>query len=281
MGQVRICDGNIHMRGFDDIARVVGSSMSELEVDSPEIHNLEVWFGAHTSVITGQYVPERAIVYNLEQWGSPQMSEAYIDLLRRHTVWDCFLRNVVRMRHLGIDAHFVPIGYSPRWIIQDTDLPGYLDDWPIDILHVGCVSERRGALLRKIHQISRGTLNVRCCTETYGNRRDKAILEAKVCLNIHYYGESDMEETRMGHMVANRKLVLTEEATCETPLLNAWVAHNYEYCHLAESAVAWATTDACLVREAARRDHRKFMKTNMTDNISRALNEARNERGTA
>lgn len=100
------------------------------------------------------YFPSGAIIYNLEQilpdaWAA---NPGYLDLLRRHTVWDCSAesaRTIFTMTG-NQDVHHVPIGFVPS---LNRIHPAPVQD--IDLLFSGSITLRRAT----IEQLSMLLLN--------------------------------------------------------------------------------------------------------------------------
>lgn len=272
---VEIASGNIHMRGFDDMADAVEASIAELAPEYPELGGRKVWFGTHSAQWTGQQIPADAIVYNLEQWGAPHMTLEYIDMMSHRVVWDCSLRNCVNLRNIGVRANFVPVGYSAKWLRYASPQIGEITD----VLHVGCMSERRSSVLSEIRQRMDGDVRIKALTCTYGDERDTHMINARIVLNVHYYDTSDMEEVRMGFLIANRKVVVSEAPTCETALLTPWVHKQLPIDEIPSEVVRMLGCPHRDLRTGAENDYKEFKKTSMTSNIRRALDESRKEVG--
>ena len=78
---------------------------------------------------------------------------------------------------------------------------------PTDVLFYGSINDRRRAIL---NALQRRACSVRCLYGVYGAERDRAIAEAKVVLNVHFYEDSIHEIVRTSHLLANRKAVVCE-----------------------------------------------------------------------
>ena len=78
---------------------------------------------------------------------------------------------------------------------------------PTDVLFYGSINDRRRAILSALQQAG---MRVRCLYGVYGAERDRAIAEAKVVLNVHFYEDSIHEIVRTSHLLANRKAVVCE-----------------------------------------------------------------------
>ena len=94
------------------------------------------------------------------------------------------------------------IGYAAPM----TRLPA-VENHPTDVLFYGSLNERRRAVLRALEQAG---LRVRYLFGVYGPERDKAIAEAKMVLNMHFYEAGIHELVRTSHLLANAKAVVSE-----------------------------------------------------------------------
>lgn len=76
-----------------------------------------------------------------------------------------------------------------------------------DVLFYGSTNPRRQAILAGLMGAG---LNVKHLFSVYGEARDRAIAEAKVVLNVHFYEDSIHEIVRTSYLLANRKAVVSE-----------------------------------------------------------------------
>jgi len=210
-----------HVRAFDEVAEVVHAGLLALGVDcGRSVGKLvqgrtNIVFGAHL-LPPGNVLPEGSVVYNLEQivdgaiWVTPQ----YLELLRRHRVWDYSARNCSALESLGVrrPAH-VPLGHAPS---LERIAPAHED---IDVLFYGAYSARRLALLERLEQ--RGWSVVRS-NGVYGEERDALVARARIVLNVHCYEESRLEVPRCLYLMANGRFILSETSpdAGETGLLS-------------------------------------------------------------
>jgi hypothetical protein len=156
-----------------------------------------------------QCLPSGAIIYNLEQIrpGAWAENPAYLELLRRHTVWDCDAKNVAAIRQATghRDVHHVPIGYVPQ---LTRIAPAAEQD--IDVLFYGSITPRRDAMLRAL--VATG-MTVYGEFGLYGSERDALIARAKVVLSLHAHDNWGFEIARISYLLANRKAVVCEAAS--------------------------------------------------------------------
>ena len=108
--------GYTHSRCFEEVALGLSEAFGALGYDAPVVTQPELVTG--TPIILGCNLlgatapPAGAILFNLEQISldSVWLGAGYIDLLRRHRVWDYSTRNVSALAELGIAATLCEIG---------------------------------------------------------------------------------------------------------------------------------------------------------------------------
>jgi hypothetical protein len=202
--------GYLHSRCFEEVALALGEAFAELGHTAPivtdpaAIEGTAVVLGANLLPHMPQPLPERLILYNLEQVqpGSPWFDQAYIDLLRRYPVWDYSNRNIAALAALGVTASLCGIGYSPgltrvpHAMVQD-----------IDIAFIGSMGERRSVALEAMR---RQGFKVFAGVGLYGAERDAIFSRAKIVLNLHYYEAQVFEIVRVSYLLANRLCVVSE-----------------------------------------------------------------------
>lgn len=167
-------------------------------------------------------LPEDAILYNTEAYGTPPFANA-LPHLRAHAdrVWDISAYNVERLReHHGVVAHFLPPGHD----VHAFDACGEEKD--IDVLFYGSVNERRR---RTLDALRAEGLTVHEFQTPYGRGRDDFIRRAKVTLNLHYYEDPGIfESVRVSHLLNNSELVVSEVGRGQFPYDQAAVCVPYE-----------------------------------------------------
>jgi hypothetical protein len=174
--------------------------------DINKVRGIPIVLGANLlSLMPDLQIPENAIVYNLEQIedGSTWTRSPYLQLLRKHRVWDYSNLNRSELSKAGIEIEAIcGIGHVPE--LERIDAVPEKD---IDVLFYGSLNERRMDLLGSI--ADRG-LKVRIATNLYGAERDGFIARAKVLLNIHFYEAKVFEIVRVSYLLANGCAVLSE-----------------------------------------------------------------------
>lgn len=184
-------------------------------------------FNAHR--LPGVPLPADAIIFNAEQVkvsdgtdaadnarAAAWQASAYVALLRRHVVWDYSQVNIARLHSYGVERTVhCPVGYYPglsNMLDADGQNPTKED---IDVLFVGSMNERRARIISEIQSYR---LSVKTLNGVYGEDRDRWIARAKIVLNIHFYDDPIWEIFRVSHLVANKKLVVTEDGGCDLAL---------------------------------------------------------------
>lgn len=199
---------------------------------------------AHVASATGQEIPTNATIYNLEPLfdGCRSLQTGYLDVLRRHKVWDYQARNVEFLRSRGIDALHVPYRYSAaleRAPKMDRD---------IEVLFVGSMSHRRRRILDEIDKAC-GLVVAQGC---YGSELDQLIARAKLIVNIHYCDEPHpLEVVRLNYMMANGCAVISEPGWDKDE--NAQYAAGLIFSNdVAAECKRWIGEDLTPIRTAAR-----------------------------
>jgi hypothetical protein len=208
--------------GLDDL----GANF-EFTINEPADDATNIILGAHLlDEAAMRELPADTIIYNFERIDekSAWISDSYMALLRRSTVWDCSEANAVRLRSRGVKCvRFVPVGYVP----QLTRIP-VIKPQDIDVLFYGSLNERRKKILGAL--IASG-LRIEFRTGVYREERDRLIARAKVVLNMHYHDASSFEIARVSYLLANEKAVVAEcneGASLETDIREAVRAVPYD-----------------------------------------------------
>jgi len=206
---------------------------------------MNVVLGAHLigSRAVADSVPANTVIVNLEQLrgNNLEAQSIYADLLQRLAVWDHSQRNIAELRALTGNerVHRIGIGFVPQ---MQRIAPAA--EQPTDVLFYGSLNDRRRAILNALQAAG---LTVRCLYGVYGAERDRAIAEAKIVLNLHFYEDSIHEIVRTSHLLANRKAVVCEcnaDTEIDEDMRQAVVATPYG--ELVEACIA-------LVRDNTRR----------------------------
>lgn len=202
-----------HAAAFEEVAETVSAELKALGLDSLRTFG-DIGYAARRNIIlganalpAGARVPPGAIIYQLEQVfpGAQWLSPHYVDLLRRHEVWDYSETNIAELQRLfGIRASHVPIGYTQS--LERIPIALARD---IDVLFYGSMNDRRQRILDGLR--ARG-LKVEAIFGVYGRDRDALIARSKLVLNMHFYEAKRFEMARVSYLLANGVLVVSEES---------------------------------------------------------------------
>jgi glycosyltransferase involved in cell wall biosynthesis len=201
--------GYAHAGAYAELADTVRYGLQQLKFDVRSTANpahaagLTVVIGAHCAAATA--LPPDAIIYNSEHVAALANSgTAYLELLRKHRVWDYSRDNSGKLGALlGKQVQYVPFGFAPE--LARVPHSAVRD---IDVLFYGSVNPRRQAVLDQLRDAG---LAVHSVFGVYGEERDALIARAKVVLNMHYYVPGAFEAIRVCYLMANRKAVVTEQ----------------------------------------------------------------------
>jgi hypothetical protein len=201
------------------------------------LEGVNLLFGAHliASQEHADRVPHNTVIVNLEQLRGFNVAArpVYTSLMRRLAIWDYSPRNIAEIDAL-INNPYVcrfGIGYTPG-------MTRHLPAQPqiTDVLFYGSLNERRNAILAALRNAG---MKVRHLFSIYGEERDRAIADAKVVLNMHFYEDSIHEVVRTSFLLANSKAVVSEcgpDTEMDDDIRGALVAVPYD--RIVESCVA-------------------------------------------
>ena len=207
-------DGYPHGAGLSDFMLALAHAFARLGCEPEIVRNrfskrwANVVFGAHLidtrELAAG--MPPNSVIVNLEQLRGSKLESnpAYVDLLTRLPVWDYSARNIAELRALTGNTRIarLGIGYVPQ--MRRLTVP---EVQPTDVLFYGSLNERRRAVLQALQGAG---LRVRYLFGVYGPERDRAIAEAKVVLNMHFFDSGIHELIRTSFLLANGKAVVCE-----------------------------------------------------------------------
>lgn len=267
---------DVHVRAFEEVSEVVHAGMLELGLPCERsVGELlrgctNIVFGAHL-LKPSTSLPPDTILFNLEQIvpGAIWVTQAYLQRLQRHRVWDYSARNVAALRDLGVSrVTHVPLGYAA---LLERIGPRSED---IDVLFYGAQNDRRMIPLRRL--ADRG-MKVVYLQGTYGKERDEFIARASIVLNIHFYEQPRLEVPRCLYLLANGRFVLSEESSDagETGVADGIAFAPYGEL---ESACAWYLEhprERAAIAEAGRRILRTRPQAKLLERALAALPERR------
>ncbi|MDE3154301.1 MAG: hypothetical protein KGN76_04325 [Acidobacteriota bacterium] len=243
--------GYRHVLAFAEVANGLLQALGELGYratltqDPAAIEGRALVLAPHLIPASHWRPPADAILYNFEQAAdsSEWFTRAYLDLLRRHEVWDYSQANLEYLSSRGVTGQLVPVGYAPCL----TRIQPAPED--IDVLAYGALSDRRIAILDALR--ARGA-KVRRLFDVYGEKRDRYIARARIVLNIHTYEARLFEIVRVSYLLANSRCVVSEEGTdasLEAPYREAVTFAPYE--QLVDTTLALLADPAACTRRAA------------------------------
>ncbi|MBA2125613.1 hypothetical protein DLM45_05160 [Hyphomicrobium methylovorum] len=206
-------ENNPHTAAFDDLISGFESALTALGItvrkrrNEASLEGMNLLFGGHL-IATQEHaarIPHNTVIVNLEQLRGFNIGARpiYTGLLRRLAVWDYSARNIQQIERLIRNPHVsrFQIGYVPSMTRK------LLAPQTTDVLFYGSLNGRRSSILT---ELTRAGLNVRHIFSVYGAERDRAIAEAKVVLNLHFYEDSIHEIVRTSYLLANGKAVVSE-----------------------------------------------------------------------
>lgn len=233
---------------FYDVAMSFASALKQLgnevqvTINPEECEGQTLVFGAHLIPKLGGTIDGDYIIYQTEQLtagNSLFVDQAYIDLLKRFPVWDYSPVNIGFLKGHGIEAKYVPVGYSKCMSNiktgrsaslmgggkngkQRIDFAEWSGVYPpvgedgkfvqdIDIAWFGSICDRRKKILEELMAVKINDIPITVASFVgYGGFRDKIIARSKIVLNMHYYDSAIFEIFRCGHLFANKKCVVSE-----------------------------------------------------------------------
>jgi hypothetical protein len=208
-------------RAFESQAEALQASFAELGINAPivtdpsQVRGTAIVFAANMLGYIGAAPPSDLIVFNMEQIDRDSHDwPGYIDLLRRHRVWDYSDRNIANLKSdYGIDVVAkCGLGYMP---ILTTVSQGPED---VDVIFIGSTNERRVAVLHELMAHGKTVWHGR---HVYGKERDEFVARGKLQINLHYHTAHVFEISRVSYLLANSRCVVSEtglDEALEAPL---------------------------------------------------------------
>jgi hypothetical protein len=236
-------DNYPHGAGLADFMVALAHAFAELGCDAEIMRNrfsrrsINLVFGAHliASREVAAGMPANSVLVNLEQLRGSRLetNPIYVDLLTRLPVWDYSASNIAELVALTGNARVVHMGIG--YVPEMRQLPSVATQ-PTDVLFYGSMNDRRRTVL---HSLQIAGLSVRHLFGVYGPERDRAIAEAKVVLNMHFFDSGIHELIRTSHLLANAKAVVCEcnaDTEIDEDMRGAMVA--VPYAELAGACIA-------------------------------------------
>jgi hypothetical protein len=259
--------GYLHALGLVEIGRLLLHSFQSLghacsfQINRFDPQAVNVVLGYHLLPESGLDLPERYVVYQLEQLGArPEwLRPDQLAILRRaEQVWDYAAENVAFLAERGFDRlRLLPIGFHEKLQTIERQPPD------LDVLFFGSLNGRRRAILSQL--AARHSL--KSLFGVYGDARDQYIARSKIVINVHYHEAQPMEQVRLSYLLNNRCCVLSENATpnpYEGAILTAGYHNLVECCR--ELLACPATLD-----RIAQQGFEFFRRRKMVDALAQAM----------
>lgn len=168
-------------------------------------------------------LPFYYISYNFEQLTTDKdFGDNYYEKLKKAViVFDYSLENIKYLKNKGINAHFLPFGYSKSFEYNNND--NQTKD--IDIVFIGSINDKRYSKIKDIIKLYNNNLDkiFMSGSNCWGYNLFRTYNNSKIGLNLHYYnGNTILEVTRINLLIANKVLVITERSN------DLWYDSKYE-----------------------------------------------------
>ena len=194
--------------GLQSAFRSLGYGV-EIVTDPKAIEGVPIVLGANLCPMYNITLPANAIIYNFEQvhpasrWFD--LGYGYIELLKKHPVWDFSKTNIHALKAFGIeDVVHCAVGYVPEL----TRIRRSKED--IDVVFVGGGHPRRQKIL---DHIAKSGARLHTVYKVFGKERDDWIARGKIHLNLHKEPAGLFEIVRVSYLLANRCFVISENCT--------------------------------------------------------------------
>jgi hypothetical protein len=155
-----------------------------------------------------QSLPMCYIAYQLEQFCSPRFTAEYLERLEQaDEIWEYSRSHWPYYKNLD-KVHYVPVYYT-----LSLERPITVPKKIFDVLFYGSLNERRQQVMMKMHQLG---LKIIIHHNCWGDEQVRMIKEARIVINIHHFQEDGiLELTRIGKVIANKTLVVSERGKDE------------------------------------------------------------------
>jgi hypothetical protein len=182
---------------------------------------------------------QRSVAISTEQPGTQWFDLACGIAGRAGGVVDINLLGVEELKRRGVEAEHVPLGHVPSWDCWGGEPE---TERPVDLLFLGGFSERRAQILAECADsplIEEAAVHMTESTKPHlassrsflsGERKWRALAEAKVVLNVHRTALPYLEWHRVIGAILNGCVVVTEHVIGAEPLVPGehYVSANYE-----------------------------------------------------
>lgn len=155
--------------------------------------------------------PKNYIIYQIEQTNHRLFKNILYSMNKSLYVWDFSNKNkklYERNKIVSSKFHYTPFPFCIDNNKQQ--LVNYLQNKKVkpkyDILFYGAINERREIIINFLKR----KYKVFPETKLFGNDLQKAILQSKIIINLHYYDACALETCRINEVLQYNKLVLSE-----------------------------------------------------------------------
>lgn len=206
------------------------------------------------------YPLDSTIIWNMEHlydespWIAPEST--YRAMLQKYKVWDFNESNktylIEKMNKKREDIAVVKLGFCKDLVYAPLTPEEEADTEPIDVLFYGGLPHRRqirlNAIVKKCKRKGYRVMGYNNCLA--GNEKRKAMLRAKVIVNLHLYLAMRLESTRLVQAMHNECFVLSELSKDDddyVDLQDGFARENCDADHIdsfANKVVEWIENDA-------------------------------------
>jgi hypothetical protein len=217
MPAFRICiivpPGYQHAHAFTDLALLLKYSLTDLGYDCDLTLNtmdesrINILLGYHLLRFDESIRRFRYIPYQLEQLHERQgvYSENVRLLLENaFAVWEYAEENAAFLKEKEFEPQLLVPGYHRALKVLRSDA-----DKQYDVLFYGSLNERRRRVLQALQAAG---VRVQALFGVYGERRNRAIEQAVIVLNVHHYAMQIFESVRVSFLLNNAAFVLSEQS---------------------------------------------------------------------
>jgi hypothetical protein len=181
----------------------------------------------HTSMIQHNMIPQKFIIYQIEQSNSIWFTEKYLQYLKKSNyIWEFSMKNKIlydnNVANLKSDeSDFLPQKKSHAFCSDNNNkisymmMPFYynklsskiLDECDTDIFFYGSDNDRRKNILFKLSE----KYNIKIGFKLYGKLKEEMICKSKIIINLHYYQDCALESCRLNEILQYDKIIISEK----------------------------------------------------------------------
>ena len=158
------------------------------------------------------FMPKRYISYNFEQFTTNYQwePEVFERFKKAELVLDYSLENIKVLKEKGIEAHFLPLGYSKCMTYNKPT-----NNKIIDFTFIGKITHDRYNKIKPLLNIYNDNPDkiFLCSEKCWGDDLENVYCHSKFGLNLHLYsGKTILEITRIILLLSNKVIVLSERS---------------------------------------------------------------------